>query len=224
MNKYTKWMWWKRSFNTWNKCTIIVKRFRLQSSIYQRHAVYWNCLSSTLNSTQNHELDAIERTIFRLLMIILSLTIYTNFVSIFFLSQWTARTTFNNGSAPSFWRSSDGASSITNCTNSRAKFANLSASQLQSHITHMVAAALRCNYQKWKNQQNEYTNFGDAVGPDAPNVSSLAGDYVEPLFSIIPRSCFNKVSFLNIFLILFFENCITLRPCLPIVHFAIFDK
>lgn len=85
MNKYTKWMWWKRSFNTWNKCTIIVKRFRLQSSIYQRHAVYWNCLSSTLNFTQYHELHAIERSIFRFPMIFTNHIVITSVYEILFI-------------------------------------------------------------------------------------------------------------------------------------------
>lgn len=54
VSKYTKWMWSRRSFSIWNKCTITVRRSELRILIYQRHAVYWNCLSSMFNSIWVH--------------------------------------------------------------------------------------------------------------------------------------------------------------------------
>lgn len=63
----------------------------------------------------------------------------------------------------------------------------------------MVAIALGYDHQKWKNQQNEYSDVSNAPRTNISNVSSIAGHNVESLLGTIPGSCVDKVSVSYIF-------------------------
>lgn len=124
-------------------------------------------------------------------------SIHIHFSSILYL-QWVAGAAINNRSIAPLRRDCNWTDCISNCANSRIWCSNRPIAQLQSNIAHVAAVTLRFNHQKWKDQQNEHTNIGDAVGTNTSDVTSTTRDNAKPLLRTVSRCHIDKVSLIRL--------------------------
>lgn len=115
--------------------------------------------------------------------------------------QWITGTAFDNRFTTTLRRDCNWTDCLSNGANSRIWCANQPITQLQSNIAHVVTLALRFNYQKRKDQQNEHTNTGHAVGTNTSDVTSTAGNNAKPLLRTVSRCHFDKVSLIGFYVL-----------------------